>query len=104
LFIILYFEGVNNWFPAIDHIGNLNANLAESQRQVDLLRIELEKTRDPHYTHIANPPIVHSQGPTAVPAYASGRPGDVTGGPSNSSPTGLRAGTTHSYTHPSGQP
>jgi len=87
---------------AIDHITNLNTSLADSQRQIEHLRLELEKTRDPHYSHIANPPIVHSQGPTAV-AFPSSRPGEGAGGHSSiTPPSGPRPGTTRPYTLSSG--
>jgi len=80
---------------AIDHIHLLSNNLQESQRQVEMMRMELEKSRSGY--SINNPPIVHSQGPTIVTTY----PGDMGSAPTSASSIASRG--PHPYAHLNGR-
>jgi len=84
---------------AVDYITYLNQNLGESQRQIELLRGELEKNRssNPHYPSLTNPPIVHSQGPTIVTTPYGMQASDSGSGPTSASSATSRSTSSHPY-------
>jgi hypothetical protein len=84
----------------VDYINYLSSNLADSQRQVEALRAELDKGGRPmnsHYPSVNNPPIVQSHGgPGLINTYGL-PPGDPGSGPASASSATSRSTSVHPY-------